>query len=424
MIALLLAEQIGVLFLMMAGGFVLVKTGLVKSEESRTLSMVSIYLILPCVTIHAFQVEYSDEIRNGFLLGIFAAVAIHLILFLLSWIFGRLLHLEAVEKASLIYSNAGNLILPLVTAVLGPEWEIYATSFLCVQMILIWTHGQSLMRGQAGINWKKILLNLNLIAIAVGLILFFARIRLPELLGDAVGSMASTIGPVSMVMIGMLLGSVKWKSVFSGQRIYLIVALKMLVFSRGGARVPEAAGVCRAGCGRTDDPADQSAGGDHAVGLDDHADGAALQPQCCLCQRNQRIYHGGVHRYHAPHGAPVHPVSLNSLGDLGTAKAFRRIIRRIVRLHCLLTAGACRLSLSQERSGYHAAAYHCSGIQAGMGAGVCKRGTKDSGNPWRQLRRDLPYREHVRTLDRVLADHRHHAGGKKSLSGGRQGRGI
>ena len=135
-----------------------------------------------------------------------------------------------MEKASLIYSNAGNLILPLVTAVLGPEWEIYATSFLCVQMILIWTHGQSLMRGQAGINWKKILLNLNLIAIAVGLILFFARIRLPELLGDAVGSMASTIGPVSMVMIGMLLGSVKWKSVFSGQRIYLIVALKMLVF--------------------------------------------------------------------------------------------------------------------------------------------------------------------------------------------------
>ena len=84
MIALLLAEQIGVLFLMMAGGFVLVKTGLVKSEESRTLSMISIYLILPCVTIHAFQVEYSDEIRNGFLLGIFAAVAIHLILFLLS----------------------------------------------------------------------------------------------------------------------------------------------------------------------------------------------------------------------------------------------------------------------------------------------------------------------------------------------------
>ena len=36
MIALLLAEQIGVLFLMMAGGFVLVKTGLVKSEEYST----------------------------------------------------------------------------------------------------------------------------------------------------------------------------------------------------------------------------------------------------------------------------------------------------------------------------------------------------------------------------------------------------
>ncbi len=230
MIAWLLAKQIGVLFLMMAGGFTLVKLGIVRVEESRTLSLLSIYLILPCVMIHAFQVEYSDEIRNGFLLGILAAVGIHLILFVLTGVFGKFLHLEPVEKGSLIYSNAGNLILPLVTSVLGSGWEIYASSFMCVQQILIWTHGQSLMQGRAGINWRKILTNLNLLSIMVGLILFFGRIKLPQLLGDAVSSLASTIGPVSMVMIGMLLGSVKWKSVFSGRRIYGMVLLKMIVF--------------------------------------------------------------------------------------------------------------------------------------------------------------------------------------------------
>ena len=141
MIAWLLTEQISVLFLMMACGFALVKKKLIRTEESKTLSIISIYLVIPCVIINAFQVDYSDEIRDGFLLALFAAVVIHGILFAVCAIFGKILKLEAVEKASLIYSNAGNLIIPLVAAVLGTEWEIYASAFLCVQQIAIWTHG-------------------------------------------------------------------------------------------------------------------------------------------------------------------------------------------------------------------------------------------------------------------------------------------
>ena len=38
-----------------------------------------------------------------------------------------------MEQASLIYTNAGNLIIPLVTAVLGPEWVIYSSMFQLVQ---------------------------------------------------------------------------------------------------------------------------------------------------------------------------------------------------------------------------------------------------------------------------------------------------
>ena len=59
MIALLLMQQIAVLFLIMGLGFLIVKLGIVETEDSRVLSMVTIYLVLPCVTIHAFQIEYS-----------------------------------------------------------------------------------------------------------------------------------------------------------------------------------------------------------------------------------------------------------------------------------------------------------------------------------------------------------------------------
>ena len=133
-------------------------------------------------------------------------------------------------KASLIYSNAGNLIIPLVTAVLGEEWVIYASAFLCVQTIVLWTHGQSLMKESRGINWKKILSNINLIAIAVGILLFFTQLPLPSVLTDTIDTLSSTIGSISMLVLGMLLAEVHWKEVFTGKRIYLIVFLKMVVF--------------------------------------------------------------------------------------------------------------------------------------------------------------------------------------------------
>ncbi len=230
MIALALTRQILVFFIMMGCGFTIVKAKLLKSEDSRTLSILSIYLITPCVMLKAFQIEYTREIRNGFLLAILAAVIIHIALFLLCGILNLLFRFEPVEKASLIYSNAGNLIIPLISAVLGDEWVIYASAFVCVQNLIMWTHGQSLMRGMKQMNLRRMLCNINLISIFTGLLLFFTGIRFPALLMQTISNFASIIGPVSMILLGMILARVKWKEVFRGYRIYLIVTLKMIVF--------------------------------------------------------------------------------------------------------------------------------------------------------------------------------------------------
>lgn len=229
MIALLLMKQIVSLFLMMGCGFILVKTGLLKASDSRILSILSIYLTMPCVIIHSFQIEYTPQIRDGFLLAMLAGFLIHTLLLILIPLLGKLFRMERIEMASLTYSNSGNLIIPLVTAILGEEWVIYASAFLCVQLMFLWTHGQSLVQGKRNPSWKKILTNVNLISVLIGLVLFLGKIRLPVLLKNTMSSFAATIGPISMVMIGMLLASVSWKEVFTRPRIYFISALKMLV---------------------------------------------------------------------------------------------------------------------------------------------------------------------------------------------------
>ncbi len=229
MIAYLLAQQIVVLFIMMGLGALIVKAGVVKAQDSRTLSMVTIYLILPCVILKAFQIDYSPAVRDGFILAVCAAVAIHLALFAMCGALGKVFRFDPVEKGSLIYSNAGNLIVPLVTAVLGDKWVIYASAFLCVQMIFLFTHCQTMMRGQLHLDWRSLVTNVNLIAIVVGLLMFLTGLRLPSLPYEVVSGVASTIGPVSMIMLGMVLSEVRWKNVLSHRRIYLVTTIKMIV---------------------------------------------------------------------------------------------------------------------------------------------------------------------------------------------------
>ena len=57
-ISVLLAEQIAELFLMILMGYVIVKLGLVTDDDSKILSKIVLYIVIPCVMINAFQIEY------------------------------------------------------------------------------------------------------------------------------------------------------------------------------------------------------------------------------------------------------------------------------------------------------------------------------------------------------------------------------
>ena len=121
----ILVGKIAALFIIMFLGFVLVKAGICRSDDSRILSRLSVYIVVPCSILSAFQVNCSPSILNGLLLAVAAAVLIHLILIVLFYFIGPLLHLNGVEKASIIYSNAGELVIPLVSSILGPDWAVF-----------------------------------------------------------------------------------------------------------------------------------------------------------------------------------------------------------------------------------------------------------------------------------------------------------
>lgn len=227
--AVLLFKQILSMMIMIACGFVLVRSGKCRAEDSEVLSSITIFLILPCVVINSFQIDMTAEIRTGFYAAVAAAVLIHMMLFLLCAVFRKIWKTDAIETASVFYSNAGNMIIPLVAAVLGEDMLIYASAFLCVQTILMWTHGHALVSGMGLSDIRGMLKNPNLIAVMIGVIMFFSGLRVPEFLRTPMNAMASIIGPVSMFCIGMILTKVEWRELFRNARLYLIMILKMIV---------------------------------------------------------------------------------------------------------------------------------------------------------------------------------------------------
>lgn len=227
--SILLLKQIAQLFLMILMGYIIVKVKLLKAEDSKVLSKIILYLIIPAVIINAFQVNYSPNVTKGLITAAIASIILQFLLLFLTYILQKIFHLNSVEFTSAYYSNSGNLIVPLVTYILGQKWVVYGCVFMSIQLFFLWSQCKNMISREKGINLKKILLNINMIAVFLGVILFFTKIRFPEIINNTLSSVGTMIGPLSMIVTGMLIAEVNLKDIFTNKRIYLVTALRLVI---------------------------------------------------------------------------------------------------------------------------------------------------------------------------------------------------
>lgn len=230
MIALLLAKQIGELFLIILLGFLFVKLKLLKTGDSKILSTIALYLLNPCVVINAFQIDYSDDVRRGLILSFAVAIVVHIIYIAVTWLLSRFFHLNSIEKASIIYTNAGNLIVPIVLLLFGKEWLVYTSGYMVTQAVFMWSHGRMIVCEEKSIDIRKILLNVNMIASFIGILMFSLQIKFPVVILETMEMLTAMIGPVCMLVAGMIIAGMDLKKVFLFKRIYLVTFIKMIAY--------------------------------------------------------------------------------------------------------------------------------------------------------------------------------------------------
>ena len=263
-----LVSKILSLLVLLGAGVVLVRTKLLKKEDSVTLSKISVFLLSPCVIVSSFSMQVDGQAGHNLLLCFFYAILANFLFLFLGTFLKKPLHLSPVEEMSLEYTNCGNFVLPIVAGVLGEEYLLYVSAYITVYNLLVWTHGIHLFQerdknspeacsnkdyfkeacskeGYCKVGHSKeeysngehkanalfkILFNPNILAILFGVFLFFTKISLPAPFSLAISDLGKMIGPISMLITGLVLGTMSFKKILSYKRIYMITAFRLLLF--------------------------------------------------------------------------------------------------------------------------------------------------------------------------------------------------
>ena len=234
-----LVSKILSLLVLVGAGVVLVKTKLLKKEDSVALSKISVFLLSPCVIVSSFSMKVDGKAGQSLLLCFFYAILANFLFLFLGTLLRKPLHLSPVEEMSLEYTNCGNFVLPIVASVLGEEYLLYVSAYITVYNLLVWTHGIHLFQGKEEQTkedkskenaFLKILFNPNILAILFGVFLFFTKVSLPAPISLAISDLGKMIGPISMLITGIILGSMSFKKILSYRRIYMVTAFRLLFF--------------------------------------------------------------------------------------------------------------------------------------------------------------------------------------------------
>ncbi len=66
-LALITAQQVAVLFLLIGTGMVAVKSGVLKLENKQALSNLLVYIIVPAMVVNSYRMEFSAQILRNLL---------------------------------------------------------------------------------------------------------------------------------------------------------------------------------------------------------------------------------------------------------------------------------------------------------------------------------------------------------------------
>lgn len=225
-------EQVAVLAILMAVGYLGGKTKVLSDRDNESMTAVLTKIAMPALTISAFSVGYSKETFNGIIIVFLFSFVAHFI----AATIGKVAFSKYPDSQNKVlrfgntFSNAGFMGLPFIYALFGEKALLYGSIYMIPFHILIWTYGEGLFRGKEDkLDFKSFILNPAILAIIVGAIIFIVNIPLPRVLSQPISMLAALTSPLAMLILGERISTLKFKEIITEKSLYYSCFVKLIV---------------------------------------------------------------------------------------------------------------------------------------------------------------------------------------------------
>ncbi|ROR25807.1 hypothetical protein EDD66_10916 [Mobilisporobacter senegalensis] len=231
-----ITESVFTLFFIILVGVYGNRKKIITAQINKGLIDILIQIALPFMIFASFLFTYDESIKTNVIKTLYYSIAAYIIMVAASHLL--LLPIKNDKKIILhfanVFVNTGYVGFPILNSIYGSEGIVYGSIFNMFFVILVWTYGIILYKGdfnkkELGLEIRKILLNPSIIAVCLGLMIMISGIQLPGVILSSVRNIGSITGTLSMLIIGTILSEVKIKNYVKDWTIYYGIVTKLII---------------------------------------------------------------------------------------------------------------------------------------------------------------------------------------------------
>ena len=226
-------EQVIIMFIIIVLGYLLTKLRIIDSKAKNALSNILFYLAVPFMIINSYTISYDNKIMTNLLLTLLLSFIVMIIGIIISFfisIFWKIKE-KPIFRIAMMFSNAAYMGFPLINAMYGDLGLIYASGFVTVLNVLLWTIG--VIIGSKNINFKDSLKQILkvpvLYAVIIGMIIFFFKIPIPNIIKAPLSLIGALNTPLSMIIIGMIFASSNIFSSLKNKYLWFTTIIRLII---------------------------------------------------------------------------------------------------------------------------------------------------------------------------------------------------
>lgn len=225
------------LFSCIAIGFIIKKTGILPDNSASVLAKLETYVVFPALCFVTMGRNCKVDTLTTHLINIILGTVMVLIAIAISIFLSRFFVKEkgaeqGVYRYALAFANSGYVGDPLVLGMFGEVMLSFYKLYTLPLSVAIYTWGlNSVIPKEAKkTSFIKDLLNPPIIGLILGVIAGVSGTfdMLPEFAHNTLDTLKNCMGPIAMILAGIVVASYPIKEMLSNKKVYIATALRLI----------------------------------------------------------------------------------------------------------------------------------------------------------------------------------------------------